>query len=258
VIKFFRVTFRLCRLAKLLVFSVLDFIFRIRLAGKTADIHARALWLHRWSKNWLDVMNCRVTWQGTPPTRGMLVSNHLSYMDVMVYGSICPLVFLAKSEVRSWPVAGPYTRCAGTLYIRRQSKDDVIRLGADMVPVVNAGVPVALFLEGTTTDGSAVLPFRSSLLASAEEHNWPATAAWIHYTIADGSMERDICYWADMTFGPHFLKLFSKKRFEAFVSFDTPITEKMDRKELARELHARVCRLKAAHSPPQAQLKTEN
>jgi 1-acyl-sn-glycerol-3-phosphate acyltransferase len=255
VIKPFRVAFRLCRIANLLVFAALDFIFNIRLAGKSADLHARALWLKRWATNWLRIMNCRVTWEGTPPTRGMLVSNHLSYMDVIVYGSICPLVFLSKSEVRSWPVVGPYTRCAGTLYIRRQSKDDVARLGADMVPVVNSGVPVALFLEGTSTDGSTVLPFRSSLLAPAEEHHWPATAAWIRYTIEDGSVSQDIAYWGDMTFGPHFLNLFSKKDFAAHLSFDTPLTEKMDRKEMARELHARVCRLKDAHLAPEPQLK---
>jgi lyso-ornithine lipid O-acyltransferase len=247
VINIFRVAFRLCRIGNLLVCAALDYLFKIRLAGKSSDLRARALWLQRWCINWLRIMNCRVTWKGAPPSRGLMTSNHLGYMDVLVLGSICPLVFLSKSEVRTWPVVGVYTSFAGTLYIRRQTKEDVIRLGAGMVPVVNAGLVVTLFLEGTSTNGESVLPFRTSLLAPAEEHNWPVTAAWIHYTIAGGSMEEDICYWRDMTFLPHILKLFGKKGFAAYVSFDEPLTEKMERKEMGRELHARVCRLKAAY-----------
>jgi 1-acyl-sn-glycerol-3-phosphate acyltransferase len=244
VIKPFRVAFRLCRIGNLLLFAGLHFILLIWLAGKSSDLRARARWLQHWCVNWLRIMNCRVTRRGAPPTRGVLASNHLSYMDVLAYGSVCPMVFLSKSEVRSWPVVGVYTRIAGTLFIRRGSKEDVVRLGADMVPVVNAGLLVALFLEGTSSDGQTVLPFRSSLLAPAAKHHWPATAAWIHYAMADGSVQEDVCYWRDMTFLPHILKLLSRKGLEAVVSFDEPLTEKLDRKAMAAELHARVCRLK--------------
>ena len=132
--------------------------------------------------------------------------------------------------------------------IRRDNRADVVRLGADMVPVVNAGVPVTLFLEGTSSDGERVLPFRSSLLAPALEHGWPVCPAWIHYGLAEGSVADEVCYWRDMTFVSHFLNLLSKRRIQAFVSFGSPITEQMDRKEMARELHSRVCRLKDLHS----------
>jgi 1-acyl-sn-glycerol-3-phosphate acyltransferase len=175
-----------------------------------------------------------------------MVSNHLSYVDVFVYGSICPLVFVSKSEVESWPVAGTLTRCAGTLYIARQNKGDVKRLGTDMVRVVKAGMVVVLFLEGTSSDGSEVLPFRSSLLAPAEENGWPVTPAWIHYTLEDGTMGQNVCYWGDMTFATHFLKMLTKKRIRAHVRFGAPLTEKTGRKEMAQELHRRVCELKKA------------
>jgi 1-acyl-sn-glycerol-3-phosphate acyltransferase len=203
--------------------------------------------MQRWFVVYLRILNARVTVRGQPPARGILVSNHLSYLDIMVYGSICPLVFVSKSEVRSWPVVGAFTRCAGTLYLRRQSKADVVRLGAEMVPVVNDGLVVALFLEGTSTAGDVVLPFRSSLLAPAEEHGWPVTPAWLHYSTNDDTVSREICYWGDMTFFPHILNVFSKEGFDAFVSFDTPLPGELGRKEMARQLHTRICQTRAAH-----------
>ncbi len=195
----------------------------------------------------LRLLHVRVHAIGEPPARGVLVSNHLSYVDVLVYGSIRPLVFLSKSEVRSWPVAGILTRCAGTLYIRRQDRGDVARLGADMVPVVESGVVVTLFLEGTSSGGKTVLPFRSSLLASAQERGWPATGAFIRYEVVDGSAEDEVCYWRDMTFFPHFVNLLSKRRIDAYVAFDSVVAGCSDRKQLANELHARVLRLKIKH-----------
>ena len=62
--------------------------------------------------------------------------------------------------------------------------------------------------------------------------------------MANGSVQNEICYWGDMTFFPHILNLFSRKGFDAFVRFDEPVKNKMERKELAEELHTRVCRLK--------------
>ena len=240
----FRAAYRLALLAGLFLFAYLDFFLRVWLPGRAGSISARARWMQWWSRNFLALMHCTVTVRGQPPTAGVLVSNHLSYVDVLVYGSIRPFVFLSKSEVRSWPVVGMLTRFAGTLFIQRESRSDVARLGPDMVPAVNSGVVVTLFLEGTSTDGQTVLPFRSALLSTAEQHGWPVSAGWIHYTLAGGSVAEEICYWRDMTFFPHLLNLLSREKFDALVCFDEPLAAKMDRKEMARELHARVCRLK--------------
>ena len=245
--KLFRVAFRLGLVLGLFATAFLDFVFRIWMCGKASSFPRRAQWQQIWSIRLLRILHVKVHAVGTPPDRGILVSNHLSYVDVMVYGSIRPLVFLSKSEVKSWPVAGPLTRCAGTLYIRRQDRGDVARLGADMVPVVESGVVVTLFLEGTSSGGEKVLPFRSSLLAPAHERGWPATGAFIRYEVVDGSAEEEVCYWRDMTFFPHFVNLLSKPRIDAYVAFDSAVTGCVDRKQLANELHARVTRLKSKH-----------
>ena|SRR5882724_3511638 len=229
------------------LFGYLDFFFRVWLPGRASSLPARARYMQRWSRHFLRVFGCHVTVQGSAPAEGILVSNHLSYVDVVVYGSIRPFVFLSKNEVRSWPVVGPMTRFAGTLYIRREDKAEIVRLGGELTPVVNAGVPVVMFLEGTSSGGETVLPFGSGLLSAVEKNGWPVCAAWIHYSMREGSVADEICYWRDMTFFPHLLNLLSLESFHAHVSFDTPLTAKLDRKEMARELHARVCRLKDAH-----------
>lgn len=241
-----RAAIRLIRVLGLFTSAYLDYLLRIKLRGRAGSLHERAHWLQFWARGLLRIFNARVSFKGTPPRRGILVSNHLSYVDVLVLGSIQPLVLVSKSEVRSWPVIGPLTRCAGTLYVRRQSRSDVGRLNQEIAGVVNAGVVVALFPEGTSSDGSGVLPFRSSLLGPAEEGDVPVTPAWIGYTLEEGSVADEICYWRDMTFFSHMLNLLAKESFEAFVHFGEPVEGGMDRKEMALELHARVCELKEA------------
>jgi len=238
------------------VCAALHFIFGIWLRGKAGSIPARARWLRYWSSQHLGILRVKVHCEGRPPPKGIMASNHLTYLDIIVYGSLQPLVFVAKSEVASWPVVGWFTKCAGSLYIVRQHKADVVRLGDEMVKVVNAGIVVALFLEGTSTGGSTVLPFRSPLLAPVEAHNWPATPACISYTLQDGSVADEVCYWRDMTFGPHFLNLLFKKRIDAFVRFGEPLKAGLDRKEMARALHAEVCRLKGVS--PESAVATTN
>ncbi|HEX4646953.1 MAG TPA: lysophospholipid acyltransferase family protein [Verrucomicrobiae bacterium] len=235
---------RACRVLFLLLSASVDFIFRLWLPGKTSSIQARAEWMQPWAVRFLHALGVNVQYRGKPPARGILVANHLSYIDVLVLGSIRPLVFLSKSEVRSWPLIGLLTRFAGTLFIKREQKSDVVRLGGEMAPVVEAGMVVVLFLEGTSSDGQTVLPFRSSLLAPAAEHGWPATGAWLHYELPGGSAADDVCYWGDMNFGSHVLNLLSKNGIQAFVSFGSPVSDGLDRKEMARALHAQVCGLK--------------
>lgn len=243
----FRVGIRLIGVLAIFFFAYLDYFFRIWLSGKASSLQVRSRWLTAWSGRMLRVINARVTFRGNPPLRGLLVSNHLSYVDVLVLSSLQPIILVSKSEVRSWPILGVLTRCAGTLYIKRENRADVVRLNDEMVRVVNSGFVVTIFPEGTSSDGSSVLPFRSSLFGPAEKHGWPVTPAWIHYSLADGSVADEVCYWREMTFFPHLLNLLSKKEVEAFVSFGAAVEGKMDRKEMARELHARVCGLKDVH-----------
>lgn len=235
-----RVTFRLCLFLSIVVVCLLDDLFFIELAGKSKDYRARALWLQKWSRRLLSALNIRHQCFGQPPVNGLIASNHLSYLDIPILSAHSPIIFLAKKEVRSWPLIGWCTRCAGTLFINRQKKSDVKLMALQFAPILNTGVLLGLFLEGTSTDGHQVLPFRSSLLEPAEAHRWPVTAVRVGYKIDDGSVENEICYWGEMTFFPHFLNLLSKREIHASINYGNTLPPGLDRKEMAEALHSQV------------------
>lgn len=220
-----------------------DFLFRIQLRGQSKSAIARSAWLHRWGKAFARLLHLRIKVVGTPPRQGLIVSNHLSYVDIVTYAAVQPQAFVSKAEVKDWPVIGWLTQCAGTLYIRRDQRADVHRLALTFKPIVDQGIVITFFPEGTSSDGTKVLPFRSSLMEPAVEHRWPVTPAHIRYKLATGSVADEVCYWRDMTFGPHFLNLLSLREIEAEIRFGEPVVDAKDRKQLTNELHARVVAL---------------
>ncbi|MDX1952826.1 MAG: lysophospholipid acyltransferase family protein [Verrucomicrobiota bacterium] len=221
-----------------------------------ASLLARAQWSNRWGLEIMDCLDLSSRVYAEPPKHGLLVCNHLSYLDVLVLAAAQPLVFVCKEEVRSWPVIGTLTRGGGTIYINRQQKSDVSRVTEAFKTVIEAGVVCCVFPEGTSSDGSSVLPFRSSLFQSAVEHDWPVTPAWLGYKMPEGSVEQDVCYWGDMTFGPHFLKLLSRSRISATLAYGQPLQGIGCRKKLSLLSRNQVIGLKDQYAG--AAISTEN
>ncbi|WP_309024612.1 lysophospholipid acyltransferase family protein [Pelagicoccus sp. SDUM812002] len=191
----------------------------------------------------LKAVGFEATVVGTPPAGGFIAPNHLGYMDIVVLASVSPQVFLSKLEVNSWPVVGAYCRMAGTLYIDRQRRSDVATKEASFAEVLAAGLNMTFFLEGTSTDGRAVLPFRASLLQPVVSNSWPITPAYLKYECEDGDVTRDICWWGDMGFGSHIFRMFKVKHVKATVVFGKQRQPGGDRKSLANELYQDVLRL---------------
>jgi len=237
-----------------------DFIFNIRLRGKSSSLLGRAQWLQRWSRRVLTDLDIPVKLHGTPPVAGVLACNHLSYLDIIVLAAGQPMIFVAKSEIRRWPVFGRLALWAGTLFVRRDRKSDVTKFNDAFAAVVNEGVILGLFPEGTSSNGRQVLPFYSSLFEPAVVRHWPVSAARIGYTLADGSVENDLCYWGDMAFFPHFLRLLTRGKITATVAYAPALPVGLDRKQIARQLHRQVIELAVCcpkalepiHSPPLA------
>lgn len=221
-------------------------------ARRNRTLQQRAEWCHRWGKAYIRLLNVELTWRGAPPASGLLTCNHLSYLDIVVLAAIHPQIFLSKAEVKKWPLIGRLTQSAGTLFVRRERKSDVTELQSAFAEVVGQGMPLTLFPEGTSSNGSAVRPFFSSLLEPAAKANWPVAPGWITYRLeeGDGSVGDDICYWGDMTFLPHFLKLLSKKKIYATIIFGEPVEPGLNRKEMAATLHKQVTALAAEHREP--------
>jgi len=241
-----RFLFRLASFAVLVAGGMADFALFYWLTGRRKSLCARAGWMHRWATRYLrQLFGTRIEVRGQPPVAGFLACNHLSYLDILVLGSVQPIVFVAKADVRDWPVIGWLTQMAGTIYLNRAQRVDVARVHQEFAPAMAGQLVVAMFLEGTSTDGSRVLPFRPSLLEPAAANNWPVTPVWIGYSLREGSVAEEVCYWGDMTLAPHLLNLLSQTGITAHVAFGETLPPGLDRKEMASRLHAQVCELAA-------------
>lgn len=199
--------------------------------------------MQRSSRAMLRAVRFEVVVIGEPPQGSFIVPNHVSYMDIVALGSVSPQVFLAKSEVSVWPVIGSLTRMAGTLFIDRRRRRDVAAREESFSAVINAGLSMTIFLEGTSTNGEQVLPFRSSLLAPVVENGWPVTPAYLRYECEGADPRRDVCWWGDMGFSSHLWRLLGVKRTRATIVFGKPRQSGADRKVLAEELYRDVLEL---------------
>jgi 1-acyl-sn-glycerol-3-phosphate acyltransferase len=212
------------------------------------DHAARARWLQRTCQRVLRVLHVALSVSGPVPRKGLLVCNHLSYLDILVLSATTPCTFVSKCEVKRWPVFGWFASLAGTLFVRRDKRSDVLRAAHEMRQAIAKGGLVVLFPEGTTSDGHQVLPFKTSLLHAAQLHPCVLSAASIDYALANGDVTEEVCYWKDMTLLPHLLNLFIKHCLTVEIRFAEVHPQNADRKYLARQLHSEVVRLKALSS----------
>ena len=205
---------------------------------------ARIAWMQWMSRRFLALLHARVTVSGSIPAEGLVASNHLSYVDILVIGSLCPAIFVAKSDVNAWPVFGWLCRNAGTIFVSRDNPTEVPAQLAMMERPLREGIPVVLFPEGTSSEGSTVLPLRSSLLESAVRSGKPVTPTAISYSLhGNGNPGQEIAYWGEHTLFPHLLNLLSKPGFQARISFGHSRPPESDRKREATRLHGEVSEL---------------
>jgi len=208
------------------------------------ETSSRIAWMQWMSRRFLAVLHVQVTITGEIPREGLIACNHLGYVDILVLGSVCPSIFVAKSDVRSWPVFGWLASRAGTIFVSRDTPAKVAVQLREMEQPLREGRPVILFPEGTSSDGSKVLAFRSSLLESAILTGASLTAAAIGYDLeGEGSVGTEVAYWGDLVLVPHLINLLSKKSVKARLSFGQARNPRHDRKQEARLLHEEVCLL---------------
>jgi 1-acyl-sn-glycerol-3-phosphate acyltransferase len=181
---------------------------------------------------------------GDPPPHGLVVSNHLSYLDVLAYASTMPCVFVAKQEVRAWPVFRRFATMAGTIYVDRRrgrANDNAVAL---MEEALTAGVPVMLFAEGTSSDGGRVLRFHSRFFEPAIGAQAMVTAAAIGYASSTAT-EAALAYHGEDVFGTHLMRTLGQRHLKARVVFATEGNRYADRKEAAHATQSEVERLRS-------------
>lgn len=160
--------------------------------------------------------------EGEPPTSGIVVANHLSYLDIVIFSVAMRCFFVAKSEIGKWPYFGEAARSGGTMFVDRSSILSAERVAAEISERLALPIPILVFPEGTSTDGSSVLRFHSRLFEPAVRAQAPVTAAAIRYILADGAEERDLCWFGDEAFLPHLWKALGTPDFIAEIRFGEP------------------------------------
>ena len=212
--------------------------------GKDATIYDRACWMQRSCQRYVKLLRIDLQVIGQPPKGGLMISNHLSWVDIIVLCASTPCVFISKDNVKRWPIFGYFAGLGGTLFVNREKRSDVGRLGAEMEAILKTGTMLALFPEGTSSGGASVLPFKSALLEPITNRDLPVTPTAVEYMLKEGGdPAEEVCYWADMTLVPHLFNVWSMNDIKATVVFGEPRIHKGDRKQLAKDLHAEVLAL---------------
>lgn len=246
---------RRCRRAVALAFALLMCMVRLalkRLCGPLAP-RDRAEWLQECCRSVLASVGVTVRVSGVPPVSGLLVSNHLSYLDVAAYAAVMPCAFVAKKEISRWPYFGLAARAAGTIFIERGSAASTKAVALEIAGRLHQHVPILLFPEGTSTDGAQLLRFHSALFEPAVAAGAPVTAAAIRYE-AEGIPERELCWFGDAEFLPHVWKTLGVRGLRAEVTFGEPRTYP-DRRTAANAAHDEVAAMR--HDPAPAEQPEE-
>jgi len=181
----------------------------------------------------------------------LFISNHVSWVDIVVIGSLQPVAFVAKSEVRKWPLVGITAKIQRTVFVDRARRHQAANAVKEIVRRLAGGTSVVLFAEGTSSDGNRVLPFRSALVGAVRQ----AAAAGsiliqpmsICYTgqhgIPMGRQHRPLVAWyGDLDFMPHIKEFIERGAVDAVVSYGAPVAAdgKADRKAMAKTLEGAV------------------
>lgn len=160
-----------------------------------------------------------------PQTHGLWVSNHISWLDIPVVGSVAPVFFLSKAEIGEWFIFGRLARAGGTLFIKRGSgdADGVARQIADFL---RGGSSVVFFPEATTTDGKHIKKIHGKLLQASMDTGLPICPVVIAYVNADGTLSDDCAYYDKRTMAESLRRVADSDGVKAYVLPLTPLSPK--------------------------------
>jgi 1-acyl-sn-glycerol-3-phosphate acyltransferase len=241
-----RAAFRLGRALLHALAGLVVILFRFpRLNPRQREARVQA-----WALKMLTLLGVRLELRGQPPVAGpvLLVANHISWLDILVMHAARHCRFVSKADVRNWPLIGTLADGAGTLYIERESRRDALRVVHRMSDSLKRGEIVAVFPEGTTSDGVALLPFHANLIQaaiSAESPVQPVALSFLDSSTRATSLAP--CYIGDDTLVGSIWRTLAARSITAVVHYGEPQgAHGRDRRTWARELRSAVDVLRRA------------
>jgi 1-acyl-sn-glycerol-3-phosphate acyltransferase len=240
---------------------------RLRATGRAlrALVHVvRGLWMIRrdfaqltptqtqrhvreWSRQMLHIIGVALVVRGNLPGEGpaLLVANHVSWLDILVMNAAQPARFVAKADVKRWPVLGALSSGAGTLYIERESRRDAMRVVHHMAERLQAQDTLAVFPEGTTGDGRALLPFHANLFQAAIAAHAPVVPVALRFVDGASGQRSDApVFIGDTTLIASIWTTLRASGLQAMVAYGEPQTHNgRDRRTWAQDLRTEVQRL---------------
>lgn len=224
------------------------------LRGRTAAEGAARRACGRWSARLCRILGIRLRVEGAELVPGavLLAGNHISWLDIPVIASVWPVAFLSKAEVSRWPALGPVVVAVGTLFIERGGRDAAGEASAAMRDRLLLGDKVLFFPEGTTSDGSALLPFRPRLFQAAVDAQAPVQSFAISYHNPDGTLSQEAPFIGDDTLLAHLLRVAGAGPLEARLRLSPPLSvHELGRTVLARQSRDAVLALRGEGAQPE-------
>jgi 1-acyl-sn-glycerol-3-phosphate acyltransferase len=203
------------------------------------DAHVQA-----WARAMLRALGIELQVEGQPPAAGpvLLVANHISWLDILVMHAARHCRFVSKADVKHWPLIGTLATGGGTLYIEREKRRDAMRVIHHMAESLRAGEIVAVFPEGTTGDGGALLPFHGNLVQAAISAGAPVQPVGLRFIDqASGQDSAGPLYLNDDTLVGSMWRTLAGPSFVARVRFGEPqLADGRDRRQWATDLRQAV------------------
>jgi len=191
-----------------------------------------------WSASMLRRMGIALRSEGAP--RGaatLLVANHISWLDILAINAVYPSRFVSKSDVRRWPLIGWLVACGGTLFIERERKRDALRVVHQVAAALKEGQTIAVFPEGTTSEGHGLLPFHANLLQAAVSTGTPIQAVALRFSDSRDAVSRAAAYVGDMHLVRSLWSVVMASQMCAQLKWLSPMpSDGVDRRELSQML----------------------
>jgi len=201
---------------------------------------------NRWSRQLLSLFCFELRISGTlPEDPGLIAANHVSWIDIFAINALTPVAFVSKDDVIHWPLIGTLARHNETIFLQRGSRGHAHTIGKDMANRLAAGSWLALFPEGTTTDGTHLHPFHAALLQPAIDANVPVTPVALSYEDPQGNRSLLPAYAGDTSLWSCFCAILSARQLVVRLQIGTPVNVEPSsgnsgRKALAQELHQQI------------------